>query len=348
MKRNKKLIFSGMILLALVLTGGTFAYTYANFASATLDVTAAGGEITSISQAPTADQPDWDDILPEGKPASDALSPCAAGDETNLTPSDSTKQNWELVDDMPADDGATYVANDFKHYRTDLYNLTDHIEVEGSETIQSVTVYFRFAGDWKAEAKAVIKTYGVIFYGDRESPADGAYDTRSYQWTTNPVTNQAWTCDEINELQAGVSLLGTKHGSPTACTQVYVTINYEFKITQGAVPDGDLYIITPHPDYTGDLLIKVYLTNTANLLKAYQYLNMKLKVDGSLEAKKKPDYQVLSIENGVVLFNIEGGAAKSYTVEVWGGSYRLISGDPTEWGEDWSITPEFYCEATQR
>jgi len=95
-------------------------------------------------------------------------------------------------------------------------------------------------------------------------------------------------------------------------------------------------------------LVKVYLTNTGALNKAYQYLNMKLYVDGSLEANKTPDYLILSMENGVALFNIEGESAESYTVEIIGGSYRLISGDYTEWGEGWSIIPEFYCEVTQR
>ncbi|GAH63972.1 unnamed protein product, partial [marine sediment metagenome] len=94
--------------------------------------------------------------------------------------------------------------------------------------------------------------------------------------------------------------------------------------------------------------VKIYLTNTAELLKAYQYLNMKVYVGHSLEAEKTPDYQILSIETGVVLFNIEGGSEESYTVEVSGGSYRLISGDPYEWGEGYSITPEFYCEVAQR
>jgi len=31
-----------------------------------------------------------------------------------------------------------------------------------------------------------------------------------------------------------------------------------------------------------------------------------------------------------------------------GGSYSLVSDDPDEWGAGWSITPEFYCEVSQR
>ena len=63
---------------------------------------------------------------------------------------------------------------------------------------------------------------------------------------------------------------------------------------------------------------------------------------------KTPEYQVLSIENGVVLFNIQGGSAAKYTVSVSGGAYRIISDKPKEWGTGWSVEPEFYCEVGQR
>jgi len=141
---------------------------------------------------------------------------------------------------------------------------------------------------------------------------------------------------------------GNKKTKPALCTQVYVAVSYEFSITEGEVPHGHLYDITPHEDYTGDLLVKLYLTNTAELLKAYQYLNMKVYMANTLEAEKTPDYQVLSIETGVVLFNIEGGSAETYIIEITGGSYRLISGDSDEWGAGWNIIPEFYCEVGQR
>ncbi len=346
---KKRLIFSGMILLALVLTGGMFAYTYSGFASVTLSSAAAAEAIATYT--PSAHQPDWDSILPEGEYDSEYLLPDAAGDDTELTPSDPTKQNWELVVDMPADEGTTYVSTlSSNHWERDLYNLNDHMESGGYETINSVTVYFRFAagGDYEVRAMAAIKTNGEVFEGPNETQSGETFATYSYQWTNNPATNKAWTWEEIDGLQAGVTIRGDHKTRPALCTQVYVVVNYEFVVTQGAVPKDDLYDITPHPDYSGDLQFKVYLTNTANLTKAYQYLNMKLKVDDSLEANKKPDYLVLSMENGVALFNIEGKSADSYTIEVIGGSYRLVSGDSSEWGEGWSIAPEFYCEVSQR
>lgn len=347
---KKKLIFSGITLLALVLTTGTFAYTYSNVSTLTLDATIADAVMTTYE--PSAGQPDWDDILPESENDSEYLLPNAAGDETKIEYQyPDSGEHWDKVADMPADELGTYVYTESNSgFKKELYNLTNHVEAGGYETIQGVTVYFRIAGQegTTAEARAAIKIGGTAFVGDIVSQTGSTFGTKSYQWSTNPATDQPWTWEEIDALQAGVYMKTSSPNTFAYCTQVYVAVNYEFVITQGAVPRGDLYDITPHPDYTGDMLFKVYLTNTAELLKAYQYLNIKVYAENSIEAEKTPDYQILSIETGVVLFNIEGGSDESYTVEVKGGSYRLISGDAEEWGEGWSITPEFYLEVAQR
>jgi len=70
----------------------------------------------------------------------------------------------------------------------------------------------------------------------------------------------------------------------------------------GEVPTGDLFDITPSAEYSGDLAIKVYLTNTGNLVKAYDYLNMKLYLEGSVEAGETPSYQLLTLQNGEANF----------------------------------------------
>ena len=340
---NRKLIITGMILLALVLTSGTFAYTYSGFSMNTLDSAAATETFTT--HEPSADQPDWDDVLPWGEPDQEMLMPSGAGDQTRIPrqyPEEG--ENWDKIDEMSADDWETYVYSTSKGYKQDLYNLADHVDGEGE--IAGVTVYFRFSGEpdgnGTGKAKAVIKTHSRVYEGNEETQPGPEFDGRAYQWTTNPKTGENWTWDEIDALQAGVAL------KRASCTQVFVMVDYLVMITQGEVPEGDLFEITPHETYTGDLLVKIYLTNTSDLIKAYQYVNMKLYVEYSLEAEKTPDYQILSVENGVVLFNIEGGSAASYTIELTGGAYRLISDDPYNWGEDWSVAPELYCEVSQR
>jgi len=117
----------------------------------------------------------------------------------------------------------------------------------------------------------------------------------------------------------------------------------------GEVPAGDLFVVTTHPQYTGDLLVKVYLTNTGDLVKAYQYLNMKVYLNGSTEAQQEPGYQLLTLDNGVASFNLEGSAGGgSRTVTIIGGSYGLISNKPGKWEDGWTVVPEFYCEVGPR
>jgi len=116
----------------------------------------------------------------------------------------------------------------------------------------------------------------------------------------------------------------------------------------GEVPEGDLFVVTPHPSYTGDLLVRIYLTNTADLLKAYRYLSMKVYLGDSIEARGEPGYQLLSLENGGTSFNLEGGHGGSRTISVIGGSYRLASNNPNTWAEGWTVVPELFCEIMPR
>jgi hypothetical protein len=352
---KKKLVFSGVLILALVLTTGTFAYTYNNTSVTSLNGTFADGAWATYETS--AVQPDWQQVIPGGVYDAEILLPNAPGDETEIQSQyPDTGEHWDKVDDMPPDDGQTYLSSDrFNQYRTDLFNLADHKPFEEGvvKEIKSVTIFFRFAGstnegDHEGYAKAVIKTHGNVYEGKEEVQNGGTYVTKSYEWKGNPATAKRWTWEEVDALQAGISLKGDKVHWLASVTQVYVAVNYEKKITQSEVPLGNLFDITPHPDYTGDLQVKIYLTNTAELMKAYSYLNMELYVAKSLEAQKPPTIRVLSLENGVASFNIEGGSARKYTVEVWGGAYRLVSSNLGEWAAGWSVVPELYCEVTQR
>ena len=345
--KKKLVLISGALFLALMVSVGAYAYTY-TVATATIGLAIGGEEIATYETAP--DQPDWNDVLPWGEADQEILMPDGPGSETKIGHQyPSGGEHWDKVDDESADDWDTYVYTTSKKYKTDLYRLTNHVDGEGD--INGVTVYFRIAGDpagATAYAKAVIKTGGKKYEGSEESQEGQTFATRSYTWTTNPKTSEDWTWAEIDALQAGIELKKEHGGNLAACTQVGVLVDYEVMIIEGDVPEGDLYTITPHTEYPGDLQVNIYITNTNALLKAYQHLNLKLYVEDSVEASMTPDYQVLSLENGVAIFNIEGGAAAEYTVEVIGGGYRMISDDPYQWGEGWTHVPEFYCEVTQR
>ena len=125
-------------------------------------------------------------------------------------------------------------------------------------------------------------------------------------------------------------------------------MDYAAPLLSGNVPTGDLFDITPDGNFSGDLAVKVYLTNTGALVKAYQYLNMNLYLEGSVEAGETPNYQVLTLENGWVTFNLKDYVPGTYTLSVTGGNYSLVSRDTSGWEVGWTVTPELYGQIVQR
>jgi hypothetical protein len=344
---KKKVIFIGLVLVALVLTSGTFAYTYTNNTT-TLPATLADDAWTTYEKS--LNQPDWDSVLPEGGTTSVNLAPIAPGDYTTIIAQEpSTGEHWELVDEQPADT-TTYVSTyGSSVWQGDLYQTAD-LPV-GITTINSVTVHavIAAAGAWSIDAMTELLTNGQQFSGDTVSTSGTSWTGMSTAYDVNPDTGEAWTAEEINNLQVGITLKGPRNNRAALCTQVYISISYEAEgVIQGDVPEGSLFVITPHPQYPGDLTVKLYLTNTADLLKAYQYLNIKIYVSGSVEAGGTPNYKLLSMENGVVEFSILGGSVPQSVIYVTGGSYGLVSSDPSNWGAGYTLVPEFYCEISQR
>lgn len=92
-----------------------------------------------------------------------------------------------------------------------------------------------------------------------------------------------------------------------------ITDNLSENTTCGEVPTGDLFEIIPNAAYTGDLTADISLTNTASLIKAYQYLNMKVYVAGSESANQTPNYQLLTLQNGQAIFSLTGLTATQNT-----------------------------------
>jgi len=115
----------------------------------------------------------------------------------------------------------------------------------------------------------------------------------------------------------------------------------------GTWPGGSLFDIEPHGQYTGDLVIHVYLVNAGELSQYYHHVNMKLEYrdSGNISADEQGIAQVLTLQNADVIFDWESGNGTSpFHVLLTGGSYRLhkwktITG---------SYQPQLWCEVTQR
>ena len=127
---------------------------------------------------------------------------------------------------------------------------------------------------------------------------------------------------------------------------------------RGDLPEGNLFSINSTADYTGDLTIKVSIMNPGQLAHAYQYFNMQLALGdkegviiiGTGLAPAGHEYQCLSLQNGVVEFDVSysAGAGQPYYVRLVDGGFCSHGRSPIEWKTPWSVDPQLFCEVVAR
>jgi hypothetical protein len=127
--------------------------------------------------------------------------------------------NWQCVDEETADDGTTFVyTDDISIYDLDLYNLPNHTVKQHGDQI-NVTLWFvatnntGCANPTNGVARSAIRTHSTTHYGAVEAMT-GTWVTYNHTWDLNPETGSEWTWDEIDDLEAGISMKGGN------CTQV--------------------------------------------------------------------------------------------------------------------------------
>ena len=119
---------------------------------------------------------------------------------------------------------------------------------------------------------------------------------------------------------------------------------------------GTLFDIdTRTPDYTGDLVVTVSLSNVDELIKVYRNLTLSIEVRDSANnlmdinsdnVSDDNDYVLLTLENSQVLINIKQNAPSVYTIILKSGYYICNVAQSS-----WSSTdgaPLLYCEVAQR
>lgn len=131
---------------------------------------------------------------------------------------------------------------------------------------------------------------------------------------------------------------------------------------KGSVPTGQLFKITPEATYTGDLVVKVHLTNIDKLAKGYRYLKMRLKLyyfaacvplkDVTAWEDGTHPYELLNLENGVVTFVAKEGVGGDddhyYYVYLDGGCWHAHPWKVGSVPDSTYYSPMLYCEASQR
>ncbi|MFC2011805.1 hypothetical protein ACFLVU_01620 [Chloroflexota bacterium] len=212
-----------------------------------------------------------------GSPANEILRPTADGDETTVQYINpvSPPTHWDKVDDVTPDGYSTSVyTEDYSVVWTeDLYQIADHSAGQGQ--INYVRVYAVAAHETSNPSgnnfRIHIKTNGVEYNGTALTTTT-TYTAYSYDWNDNPQTGQPWTWTEIDNLQAGVSLLRAKNNVYTACTQVYVTVNY-----------------TPQTYETLGTITSINLLPSEVIIDSFGYTTVAIPTGTSLKAQFSQD-----------------------------------------------------------
>ena len=159
------------------------------------------------------------------------LRPRANGTRIELLPY-GADENWDCVDEEVADGDTTYVYTDGESVVGDLYLLTPS-GLPANAIINSVTIYHvsRQIGRGAADSRMYffLRTNGQPYTGNRYTPTS-TWQTYSQAFTTNPVTGQPWTVEEIDALEAGAEMRGMwidfRNYAYPRLTQLYVIIDY--------------------------------------------------------------------------------------------------------------------------
>lgn len=208
--------------------------------------------------------------------ASETLRPSGVGSLTQIAYTEPSSQpHWSMVDEAVPDDDSTQVWDVAQAYRTDLYAMPD---MAPTGTINKVTVHIRAKGadiaSYHALAKEAVRTHGTDYFG-AENILTTTWTNYSYEWTTNPYTGSPWTSDEINALEAGVSLGYQNTGHYSRCTQVYVVVDYASYSSSGTLTSTNLL--------SGQSVVSVNsFSYNASAVPSSTTLRIQFSQDGSL------------------------------------------------------------------
>ncbi len=128
------------------------------------------------------------------------IRPTGAGDHTGQTPS--TGNNWACVDEVPPSD-TDYVYTDTVGVY-DLYACSDPSPDPGTADVVTLSVFARakLAAAGANDLATIIKTNDTEVQGSAVTlSTTAAYIATTYD--LNPVTEEAWTLDEVKALQIG-------------------------------------------------------------------------------------------------------------------------------------------------
>ena len=154
------------------------------------------------------------------------LRPNAVGSESSLR-INGCAENWQCVDEEISDDDTSYVYAMRSESSNDLYSLPDP-GIDAASTIIQLRLYFNCRRNDIA-SKTVAGYLRTNSQSDQrpDKPLTDTYQIFSEVYPVNPVTANAWTSAEIDDLEIGINLTSTG-GVPNEarCSQVWAEVEY--------------------------------------------------------------------------------------------------------------------------
>jgi hypothetical protein len=155
-----------------------------------------------------------------------------------------SSSHYANVDEVVADDTDYNVAPpDTADWVYDLYDTTADGTVPAGSTNISVTVYFRIHKEQTGGSSGTtyirprIAALAQAVFNGSGIACTATPTLRNQVFAVNPVTTNAWTVDEVNDLDLGCSGIANTYNWDAECTQLYAVITY----TEGATTRTDRF-----------------------------------------------------------------------------------------------------------
>ncbi len=143
---------------------------------------------------------------------------------------------YDKIDEEMHDGDSTYIQCYHLDHNTEFYKARfglDGSTQSGEISKVTVNAYVRRTrenyGSKEPTFKFLLRTHDSDYLGDETIPAH-SYTLYSREYPKNPDTDDDWTWEEVEDLEAGLSAKGgmdSKDANAVRCTQFYVVVEYD-------------------------------------------------------------------------------------------------------------------------
>jgi hypothetical protein len=138
-------------------------------------------------------------------------------------------ESWQNINDVVADDSVTYTLGS-STFLPDFLCTIESNSIGASDTINSITIYFRVLCDFLPEIGSsnilpIYRENSTISYGSNYVNSPGLWGTFFETFTVRGSDSSAFSKSDIDSLQIGL-ISDQSTLADVLCTQLYVVVDY--------------------------------------------------------------------------------------------------------------------------